>query len=81
LDVAIVDPPRKGVGRQALSIIKELGTETIIMISCDPATLARDLGDLEALGYKIIEIQPIDMFPQTWHIETIVKLEYVGGVE
>ncbi len=75
LDVAIVDPPRKGVGRQALSAINELGAQTIIMISCDPATLARDLGDLEALDYKITAIQPVDMFPQTWHVETIVKLE------
>jgi 23S rRNA (uracil1939-C5)-methyltransferase len=71
VDVAVLDPPRKGAGRPALESLKRLGTERVVLISCDPATLGRDAGDLTALGYHLECVQPIDMFPHTWHVETI----------
>ena len=71
LDVVVLDPPRKGAGRQVLELLKQLGTKRIVLVSCDPATLGRDAGDLAALGYQIEVVQPVDMFPQTWHIETV----------
>lgn len=54
-----------------LEHLAALKTNRIILVSCDPATLGRDTGDLSALGYQIVEAQPVDLFPQTWHVETI----------
>lgn len=71
LDVAVLDPPRKGAGRVALESMAELGVRRVVLISCDPATLGRDAGDLATLGYRLQVVQPVDMFPQTWHVETI----------
>lgn len=71
IDVALLDPPRKGAGRMVLEHLAALKTNRIILVSCDPATLGRDTGDLSALGYQIVEAQPVDLFPQTWHVETI----------
>lgn len=73
-DVVVVDPPRKGCHIDLLKAIAEASPEKIIYVSCDPATLARDLGILEGMGYKTIEVQPVDMFPQTAHIESVCKL-------
>lgn len=71
LDVAVLDPPRKGAGVQVLDALARLGARRVILVSCDPATLGRDAGDLAALGYRIHCVQPVDMFPQTWHVETV----------
>ena len=71
LDVVVLDPPRKGVGRAVLASLRNLGVQRIVLISCDPATLGRDAGDLTALGYRLQLVQPVDMFPHTWHVETI----------
>ncbi len=71
IDVVVLDPPRKGAGRAVLSKLLELGVQRIVLISCDPATLGRDASDLTALGYQIQFVQPLDMFPQTWHVESI----------
>jgi 23S rRNA (uracil1939-C5)-methyltransferase len=68
-DVVVVDPPRKGCDKTLLEAISVMKPETIVYVSCDPGTLARDLGILDELGYKTIEIQPVDMFPQTSHVE------------
>lgn len=73
-DVVVVDPPRKGCHIDLLKAIAEASPEKIIYVSCDPATLARDLGILEGMGYKTIEVQPVDMFPQTAHVESVCKL-------
>jgi 23S rRNA (uracil1939-C5)-methyltransferase len=72
-DVLIIDPPRAGMHKDVLSEVMELGTERIIYVSCNPATMARDLGTMSQ-AYHIVEIQPVDMFPQTYHIEAIAKL-------
>jgi 23S rRNA (uracil1939-C5)-methyltransferase len=72
-DVVILDPPRAGVHKDAMAPIMGLDAERIVYVSCNPTTLARDL---EQMGrrYDIVEIQPVDMFPHTYHIETVVKL-------
>jgi 23S rRNA (uracil1939-C5)-methyltransferase len=74
-DVVVVDPPRKGCDKSLLEAISSMEPRTIVYVSCDPGTLARDLGILEELGYKTLEIQPVDMFPQTAHVECVVRIE------
>jgi 23S rRNA (uracil-5-)-methyltransferase RumA len=73
-DVIVVDPPRKGCEESLLHAIAKVAPRTIVYVSCDPATLARDLRILEDCGYKTEQIQPVDMFPQTAHVETVVKI-------
>lgn len=73
-EVVVVDPPRKGCEKSLLEAIAKMEPERIVYVSCDPATLARDLGILQELGYKTLEIQPVDMFPQTAHVECVCKL-------
>lgn len=70
-DVVVVDPPRKGCEKILLESIAKMQPKRIVYVSCDPGTLARDLAILRELGYKTIEIQPVDMFPQTAHIENV----------
>jgi len=74
IDVIIIDPPRTGCNPVVLKTIKDLNPERIIYISCDAYTLARDLNVLLSYGFKIEEIQPVDMFPQTYHIESVTIL-------
>ncbi|MBC7232086.1 MAG: 23S rRNA (uracil(1939)-C(5))-methyltransferase RlmD [Chloroflexi bacterium] len=73
--LVLVDPPRAGVDKNALSALVRLGSPRIVYVSCDPATLARDIQRLLASGYRLCEVQPIDMFPQTYHIECVALLE------
>jgi 23S rRNA (uracil1939-C5)-methyltransferase len=73
-DVIVVDPPRKGCDAKLLETILEMKPERVVYVSCNPATLARDLRVLEDGGYKAIEAQPVDMFPHTMHVECVVKL-------
>jgi len=75
IDVAILNPPRKGCAALLLDQLVEKKPKRIIYISCDPATLARDLNLLHHKGYQIESVQPIDMFPQTMHVECIVSLK------
>ena len=72
--VMIIDPPRTGMHQDVLSRVLEIGAERIVYVSCNPATLARDLGRMQE-HYQILEIQPVDMFPHTYHIECVTKLE------
>jgi 23S rRNA (uracil1939-C5)-methyltransferase len=74
-DVVVVDPPRKGCEKSLLEAIAKMNPKRIVYVSCDPATLARDLAILQNLDYKTLEIQPIDNFPQTAHVECVVKIE------
>lgn len=74
-DAVVVDPPRKGCDKTLLEAISHMGPKTIVYVSCDPGTLARDLGILNELGYITKEIQPVDMFPQTAHIECVARIE------
>ena len=70
----VVDPPRKGCDIKLLNAIADSNVEKIVYVSCDPSTLARDLKILDENGYETVEIQPVDMFPNTAHIENVVKL-------
>ncbi|MEG0772735.1 23S rRNA (uracil(1939)-C(5))-methyltransferase RlmD [Clostridium sp.] len=74
-DVVVVDPPRKGCEESLLKALAEIKPKRIVYVSCDPATLARDLAVLDNLGYKTMEIQPVDMFPQGHHVETVCLIE------
>ena len=72
-DLVILDPPRQGAS-EALKWLLELGSRQIVYVSCDPTTLARDLKRLTAGGYDLTEISAMDLFPQTFHVETIARL-------
>jgi 23S rRNA (uracil1939-C5)-methyltransferase len=72
--VMIIDPPRAGMHQDVLSRVLEIGAERIVYVSCNPATLARDLGQMHE-HYHVLEIQPVDMFPHTYHVEAVAKLE------
>ena len=74
-DVVVLDPPRKGCDQKLLDTIIEMKPKRVVYVSCNPSTLARDLKYLEKNGYKTIEIQPVDMFPHTMHVESIVSLK------
>jgi 23S rRNA (uracil1939-C5)-methyltransferase len=75
-DVIVVDPPRKGCDEALLKAMIDMGPERIVYVSCNPATLARDVKVL-ADHYDVKQIQPVDMFPQTSHVETVVLLSRV----
>jgi 23S rRNA (uracil1939-C5)-methyltransferase len=68
----LADPPRAGLGKGAVEHLNRLAPERITIVSCDPATLARDLAGLA--GYTIERIALVDLFPQTFHLETVVSL-------
>ncbi len=70
-DVAVLDPPRSGLSRAALDGLMALAPAMVAYVSCDPATLARDGRRMARHGYRLVHITPFDMFPQTYHIETI----------
>lgn len=74
-EVIVVDPPRKGCDIKLLDSIGEVQPERIVYVSCDPSTLSRDLKILTEKGYEVVEVQPVDMFPQTSHIESVVLLK------
>ena len=73
-DLAVVDPPRVGLGERVARMLTTLGAPRVIYVSCDPVTLARDLVVLLAGGYRIHQMHLVDLFPQTYHLETVVHL-------
>ena len=73
-DLVTLNPPRKGCAQEVLQTLTQLSPAQIIYVSCDPESLARDLRFLVDSGFKIERVQPVDMFPQTTHIETVVQL-------
>jgi 23S rRNA (uracil1939-C5)-methyltransferase len=73
-DVVVADPPRAGFHPKALKALGLLAPSRIVYVSCNPATLARDVGDLAPHGYRLEWIQPVDMFPHTPHIEAVARL-------
>lgn len=75
LDLAILNPPRTGLSAETLGMLGKMGIPDIIYISCDPATQARDVRFLMEKGYSLVFLQPLDMFPQTQHVEVIAFLQ------
>lgn len=74
-DVVVVDPPRKGCDEGLLRTIVEMGAKRVVYVSCDPATLSRDLKYLRGEGYEVERVRAVDQFPQTVHVETIVLIQ------
>jgi 23S rRNA (uracil1939-C5)-methyltransferase len=74
--VVVADPPRAGFHPRALAALATLAPDRIVYVSCNPATLARDVGDLARQGYRLEWVQPVDMFPQTPHIEAVARLSH-----
>jgi 23S rRNA (uracil1939-C5)-methyltransferase len=77
--VVVVDPPRAGLHPRVVARISELEPRRVVYVSCNPATLARDVKDFAALGYALQEVTPFDMFPHTPHIECVARLERASG--
>ncbi len=73
-DYVVVDPPRAGLGDRVAHAIAKLGAPRVTYVSCDPATLARDLITLTGDGYRVERLHLVDLFPQTYHIESVVEL-------
>ena len=78
-DIVVVDPPRKGCDPKLLDCLVRMSPHSIIYVSCDPATLARDIKILRKGGYTLRRVMPVDMFPQTVHVETCCLLERVSN--
>ncbi|HIW22123.1 MAG TPA: 23S rRNA (uracil(1939)-C(5))-methyltransferase RlmD [Candidatus Dorea intestinavium] len=76
-EVVVIDPPRAGCEERVLKAIAGVKPKRIVYVSCNPSTLARDLALLEKEGYKTSKVQPVDMFPQTYHVETVVLMSRV----
>jgi 23S rRNA (uracil1939-C5)-methyltransferase len=78
-DLAVVDPPRAGMRPEALAALLATGARRIAYVSCDPATLARDAATMAAAGYTAVRATPVDMFPQTFHVETVAVFDKTGA--
>ncbi len=78
-DIVVLDPPRKGASPATIKHITRLRPDRVVYVSCNPATLARDLKLFEELGYQTTDVEPTDMFPQTFHVEVVTRLERKRG--
>ncbi len=76
-DLVVVDPPRSGLAESTVESLASTGARRIVYVSCDPTTLARDAARLVAKGYRPTEAIPVDLFPQTYHVETVLTLDAV----
>ena len=70
----MLDPPRAGCDEKVVAALLKIAAERIVYVSCNPATLARDIKRLAEGGYKLVHAKPFDMFPQTGHVETVVLM-------
>jgi 23S rRNA (uracil1939-C5)-methyltransferase len=73
-DLVVMDPPRAGVGAEVCALLAKVSAPEMVYVSCDPVTLARDLKTMVEAGYKVMELHMVDLFPQTFHLETVVVL-------
>jgi 23S rRNA (uracil1939-C5)-methyltransferase len=73
-ELVVVDPPREGLGREVTSLLGRILPPRLTYVSCDPATLGRDLAALQESGYRLAQLHLIDLFPQTFHIESVARL-------
>jgi 23S rRNA (uracil1939-C5)-methyltransferase len=74
-DVAVVDPPRAGLSQKVVRRIVESRPSRIVYVSCNPTTLAPNAAQMVEAGYRLVKVRPVDMFPQTPHIESVALLE------
>jgi len=75
VDLAVADPPREGLGEETVAKLAGMQARRLVLVSCDPASLARDLKSLRAAGYVLTRAVPVDLFPHTYHVETVALLE------
>ena len=75
-EVMVIDPPRAGMHPDVVNHVTRIRPKRIVYVSCNPATMARDIGLLKDT-YRLVEIQPVDMFPHTYHIEAVGRLELI----
>jgi 23S rRNA (uracil1939-C5)-methyltransferase len=75
-DLVVADPPRAGMGKRVLAELARLQPRTLVIVACDPSTLARDLAVLLNSGFRIDKMTMVDLFPQTFHLEAVVRLIY-----
>jgi 23S rRNA (uracil1939-C5)-methyltransferase len=73
---AVLDPPRSGCEPDVLRFLADKKVERVVYVSCDPATFARDAKILTGSGYKLEKVQPLDLFPQTSHVELVAKFDF-----
>ena len=73
-DLIVLDPPRAGLGEKAATALGRMSASHVTYVSCDPATLSRDLRVLLESGYRVEQAHLVDMFPQTYHMETVLHL-------
>lgn len=77
-DVAVVDPPRKGLSADVIQALVAMGPDRLVYVSCDPATLARDVALLKERGYRLEKVLAVDLFPRCAHVETVVQMTFCG---
>jgi 23S rRNA (uracil1939-C5)-methyltransferase len=75
----VIDPPRSGLTNDGLAAVASLDSRRIVYVACDPATLARDVKRFAESGYALVSALPIDLFPQTYHVETVAVLDRAGA--
>jgi 23S rRNA (uracil1939-C5)-methyltransferase len=78
-DLLVIDPPRAGMHKDVVEQVLKLAPEKIVYVSCNPATMARDILELKDVLCKVEEVQPVDMFPHTFHIESVARLIKKGA--
>lgn len=76
--LAALDPPRAGCSKAIIELLAKMMVSKLVYVSCNPATLARDLAYMDQFGYRALEVQPLDMFPQTYHIECVARIAKNG---
>jgi len=79
IDRLVVDPPRSGMDKKALAALLEIRAPVMVYVSCNPTTMARDLAQAVGAGYRLERLRPVDMFPQTYHIECVARCSLLPG--